>query len=459
MEKKINIRPSDRDIRAQLKRMLECARFTNSPSQVAVLEVIVDRSLKNLPTNENSIGEQTFPGFIPDESTDVRVNVSNLRKTLKEYYLAEGSHDSVTIEVRKGKNYPVKFAYNPKSPAVREYLNTLDFISNVGTFPDLFARGFEHIVDCLGADNNFALGLSLEAEMILCDGMWERSCETGAGLARARSIVRHALEIDPLLWRAHVADGACCLCSWDWMAAENAFSKAHKLSPEETEGDPWYSVYLISVGRNSEAFDIGCYQTETKSFSSIWGTVYGLCEYASGDLGRQLNVPLLIARSANPTSYLVRAATACTNLTSGLSAIDGIEAIRDLFPDLRVVTEGQSTPLFLRWHTKRRTRIPLIGLKALFLANENRLEEAREIVRELEENMSCEGGDSPWDLALAYLSVGMIEKTLEAFNQAVEEHHPLMIWMHLWPFLEPLHKEPKFIDLFNKMNIPDRRNG
>src|SRR5215472_6257822 len=121
MNESPDIRPGTVEIKAQLDVLLASPRLVSSPSQAALLEVIVRQWLEKKPTDERTVGLMAFPQFIPGRSTDVRANAFSLRKTLRDYYENEGAMDLVIIEILKGRNYGVRPSYNPKSEALLMY--------------------------------------------------------------------------------------------------------------------------------------------------------------------------------------------------------------------------------------------------------------------------------------------------------------------------------------------------
>src|SRR5580704_6917380 len=89
--------PAPEDIKAQLQRTLASKRFSTASNQKDFLVLVVNRALKGKKSSELVIAQALFPKFIKDESTDVRVTASNLRKALAKYYAREGREDLVII--------------------------------------------------------------------------------------------------------------------------------------------------------------------------------------------------------------------------------------------------------------------------------------------------------------------------------------------------------------------------
>ena len=46
------------------------------------------------------------------------------------------------------------------------------------------------------------------------------------------------------------------------------------------------------------------------------------------------------------------------------------------------------------------------------------------------------------------------DRAIEALSRACDGHEPLMAWLHLWPFLKSLRREPGFRPLIDRMKLP-----
>ena len=73
--------------------------------------------------------------------------------------------------------------------------------------------------------------------------------------AKARSLARKALEIDPELGQAHYTLGCVsCLNDWDWPEAVHQFSQGVRLNPNDAVGRCWYATFCLApAGRIADA--------------------------------------------------------------------------------------------------------------------------------------------------------------------------------------------------------------
>ncbi len=94
-----------------IERILNSDELKKHQPESNLLKYIVDASLKGETPDQTSIAIQALgrdKSFDPNEDSIVRVRIHNLRKLLETYYLSEGSHDKVRVEIPPG-SYVVKF--------------------------------------------------------------------------------------------------------------------------------------------------------------------------------------------------------------------------------------------------------------------------------------------------------------------------------------------------------------
>jgi tetratricopeptide (TPR) repeat protein len=73
-------------------------------------------------------------------------------------------------------------------------------------------------------------------------------------LPKAKSASLNALGLDDSLPEAHTSSGVVrFLYDWDWRGAELQFKRAMELNPSSADAHIWYAVFLVCMGRGSEA--------------------------------------------------------------------------------------------------------------------------------------------------------------------------------------------------------------
>jgi serine/threonine-protein kinase len=106
---------TDRDVRAQLDRILQSRAFRNSERLQRFLKFAVECTLEGTidRLKESVLGRTVFdrgPRYDPRTDSIVRVESQRLRKKLREYYELEGQGDTVSIAFQPG-NYVPAFAH------------------------------------------------------------------------------------------------------------------------------------------------------------------------------------------------------------------------------------------------------------------------------------------------------------------------------------------------------------
>jgi hypothetical protein len=102
---------SDRDIRAQLGRILASPTFSNFPGLRPLLEFMVEETLAGRADrlNQHTIGVDGLgypPDFEPSINPAVRLLSRLARRRLKTYYHKPGADDAIRIEIPAGSYTP-----------------------------------------------------------------------------------------------------------------------------------------------------------------------------------------------------------------------------------------------------------------------------------------------------------------------------------------------------------------
>jgi tetratricopeptide (TPR) repeat protein len=120
----------------------------------------------------------------------------------------------------------------------------------------LTAEGLGKAVDyfdrAIQLDSSYALAWAGKATAI-APLVWYGHLPRAQGLPAMRSAARRALELDPSLGEAHVAQGMIeFYFEWNWPAAEREFQRAVALNPSDQHAHHMYANYLIAMGRVEE---------------------------------------------------------------------------------------------------------------------------------------------------------------------------------------------------------------
>ena len=121
----------------------------------------------------------------------------------------------------------------------------------------LTAEGLERAVDyfdrAIQLDSGYAIAYAGKASAI-GPLVWYGHLPREQGLPAMRDAARHALELDPDLGEAHVAQGMLeFYFEWNWPATEREFRRAVALNPSDPHAHHMYANYLTAMGRMDEA--------------------------------------------------------------------------------------------------------------------------------------------------------------------------------------------------------------
>jgi len=120
--------PRPEEVREQLRRILAHPTFVRSKNLSKLLETIVTQTSENQPgaLKEVALASLLHGGkdYNPSEHSNIRVEVSNLRKKLDHYYTFDGVRDAVRISIPLG-SYVAAFEYKTaelQRPGRRKFL-------------------------------------------------------------------------------------------------------------------------------------------------------------------------------------------------------------------------------------------------------------------------------------------------------------------------------------------------
>jgi hypothetical protein len=109
------------EIRDQLRRILASKHFAKARKRNLFLEFVCEQALlgNGDKLNEHLIGIEVYergPDFNPQEDAIVRVQASDIRKSLRDYYAADGRSDPWRIDLPPGHYVPVFTKGPPSQP-------------------------------------------------------------------------------------------------------------------------------------------------------------------------------------------------------------------------------------------------------------------------------------------------------------------------------------------------------
>jgi hypothetical protein len=257
-----NIREDE--VRLQLAAMLSKPRFRNATNQGDVLKFMVEAALKGKMIVEDDIGYALFPKYRSYESTDVRVTISSLRKSLQKYYEEEGVQEWIKItlpapskdkslKLPPGEAYRPIISQNPRHPASVQF-RIGETLSRRGDGFDLepaiaaYTRTLELQPDFAEA----VIGMG----RVCCDLYLHVSEERRPDLkATIETLLHRAHSLAPELWRTFLLWALYYQRFGDTTAEDEAFRRALECNPAGVKEHYQYHNYLLRNGKVDEALE------------------------------------------------------------------------------------------------------------------------------------------------------------------------------------------------------------
>jgi tetratricopeptide (TPR) repeat protein len=358
----------------------------------------------------------------------VRVHMRRLRELLAEYYVTEGVEDPVSIDIPLGSHRPV-FAYRDPDPPDKEVLQGFHLINleapaNIARALALFKKAIE-----LNSENAEAhAGMA----MALCTlTLHDITASPAELLPKAEAEALKAIGHDPNSWLAHAALGGIHAFRREWVRADEEFQKALAIDREGTRDHGAYGLYLLGRGDYKAARELARRDEKLRPDKPTFLKRAALFLYAlRGYSEAERILTELFPLHENLWHAHTLAALICLETgrpQEALSHMREINSRKD--PDL--------------WP----------GLHVLCLARSGHQEEARRrFDKLLQATMS--GYVEPLQIALGYIAFGEPLLAIEWLAKGAEIGDIHMLWLHLWPFLDPLREHPRFKDLLRRTGLP-----
>jgi TolB-like protein/class 3 adenylate cyclase/Tfp pilus assembly protein PilF len=243
----------------------------------------------------------------------------------------------------------------------------------------------------------------------------------------ARAAAERAVKLDPDLAEAHQAlADVKTYWEWDWDGAEREFRRANELNPNLAMNHYHYAWYLDLFGRDKEAIAEHERAKEldplTPAMTAWLGQLY-----------------LKVGRYEDAIAEARESLDLVPDFPIGLLVLGNAYLEKGMYAEAVAVHEelAEKYPPGRWW----------IGST---YAKVGRRDAARRILTELKRETV-----TAWTaLQRAHLHAALDEKD-EAFRWlAYEPHHAFLPWVRVNPNLEPLHDDPRFLDLLDRMGLP-----
>jgi len=500
--------PTPDEVREQLKKILNSKGFKNSSQRKDLLRYLVEQTLLGRNLTQEAIRQDVFPAY-KEESGIVRVVISDLRNKYLPNYRQAFPNDPVRIDipaVDPGDFYKATFAYNHNPRALKLYRRGLRRMK-VGTVAALndAAANFARANDI---EQNFTSALLGDAEaMFFCALRYaiesddyispavravlaliaeKPAVSDMAGLiSRAQMSAQRALQCNSEMWQTHIILASIHASHFEWAEAWAAFDKSKALAPVETGKHPFYLACLMASGKGDDAMEVIRNEMHPSIGDSVGNGLFRLFSYV-------MRHPHLPDRSAafsgeHWLTLVVRdleaADKSVARITSHGVYLGDVEYVRDDLSEIWFYLNGmrhlglvrlkKPFPFFRfdgpsNWHDEEDLTLPEI----LHAAIEWRYPSPGSFQVALAcmalAEMKRYGGiplqwcveppcaalrQGPQARSLMKGCNGFRRYAIDSLHKACDDHDPAMVWLHLWPFLDPLRGEPEFAELLKRMNL------
>ena len=293
-------------------------------------------------------------------------------------------------------------------------------------------KGIEYFQKAVERDPSYAPAYAGLADSYIIQANW-RFAPAAEAYEKARTAALRALELDPELAEAKTSLAyTTLLYQWDWKGAEKGFREAIELNPNYASAHHFYSICLLSEGRQAEALTEIERAQELDPLSLIITSVHGWIHYESRQFDQatdyfrktlELNPQYVPALLDLGECYLRRGDT---------------QKAMEEFQKARGAGGDNSRAL-----ADMAQAYALSGQKA----------QALKIVREIEQS-SQSRFVSPWDLSFVYAALGQKTRAIQLLEKAVDEKVGWVILLGVDPGFDSLRAEPQFHKLEERVGVP-----
>jgi TolB-like protein/DNA-binding winged helix-turn-helix (wHTH) protein/Tfp pilus assembly protein PilF len=319
---------------------------------------------------------------------------------------------------------------SPRAPRPEAYDAYLKgrFFWNKRT-PEAMNIAESYFQQAIQADPNFALPYAGLADCYQVMVNLEQ-LKANDGFTRARAAALKAIALDKALAEAHTS-----LASikgdfdWDWQGAEAEYKQAIELNLNYATAHHWYGEFLAGMGRFDEATAEIMTAQELDPLSPVIGVTLGQmycragrCEQGIEQLKKTLEI--------YPDFAEAHEALAETYGHLGLYE----QSVAEL------KKEGQSPAGYSIW---------LLGYVS---AKAGHKEEALNVFQRLKTQADTRHKD--YSLAILYTALGDKDQAFTKLERARQSHDPWMPYFRADITLEGLRSDPRYADLFRRMNMP-----
>jgi Tfp pilus assembly protein PilF len=304
-------------------------------------------------------------------------------------------------------------------------------------------RAIEYFKRAIDEDPGFALAYAAVADAQISALNYDVYPPTQA-LQVASSYAQQAVRRDPHLAEAHTVLAAVKQLDWDWSDAEVEFREALRLKPNYSRARRWYAGLILQFGRYDQAIaemrrsiDLDPYD---HSGPATFGQVLTLArrfEEAENVMVRSLAEKDLVLTRLN----LAQLYAWLGHINSGgLSSTAYANAFAQVHA--AIALEKRNSGDLLVTDAMQALFYTMMGSEAAAYPYLQRSEAAME-------NSTL----SPVMVAKVYAARGDSNRAIDLLFRAAENRDRRLFYVHITPFFETLHGQPRFQALLARMKL------
>ncbi len=249
----------------------------------------------------------------------------------------------------------------------------------------------------------------------------------------AKAAAAKALETDPRLAEAHIAQGRVLQHGdWDWPAAEREFKGAIELNPKNPEAHHMYSHYLMPLGRAQEAL------SEAKRAMDL--------DPSDVLINMHLGWAYLFARQYDEAVSQLKKAIGMDPSLAIAYEMQGRAYLQS--EKYEEAIEAFQKGIALQGGTGEN---PAAGLSRAY-ALSGRTDDARKGLTTLKE-LYKRGQASAYAVATSYIALGDKEQALQWLDTAYQERGGSLLLMKVDPAFDSLQADARFLKLARRIGL------
>ena len=296
-------------------------------------------------------------------------------------------------------------------------------------------KGIEYFQKAIDQEPNYALAYAGLADSHIMLANWGFAPPADS-YRKAKDASLKALELDPQLAEAHTSLAyVTLLYEWNWPEAERRFRQAIAINPNYASAHHFYSICLMTAGRQAEALTEIQRAQELDPLSLIVGDVYGWIYYEGRQYDRAIE-QYKKTLEMDP-SY--------------------VPALLDLGTSyLRTGDYSQAVKQFKRAEALEGDKSTVLSSLAQGYAFSGQRTEARKILDQIQQPAQ-QRYVSPWDISLVYAALGEHNHAIELLGKAADDHVGWVVRLGVDPSLDDLRRYAEFQNLARRIGIPEIR--